>query len=354
MKVAIVGFPYSGKTTLFTAISGVPRDHVRAAEEVLASVKVPEPRLDWLEEIYKPKKRTEALMDFLDLPGSTDGETQHAGLSRHMPTLRQADALLAVLRGFKSDSVTAHRNRIDPAGDLTEIREEMLLTDMLICDSRIEKLEASIPKANKDRDKLKHELAVLQRCREALRDEKPLTTVVQPGEEDRMLKSFGFLTQKPLIAAINVNEEKAGAAPPFTDPHAFATIAVCATIEAEIIQIEPPDRPEFMAGYGISALARDRIIRACYDALNMIAFLTCGEDEVRAWPIPRGATAVEAAGKIHSDLARGFIKAETIHYEELRAAGSMREAKAHNKMRMESKGYVVQDGDIMNIKFNVS
>lgn len=354
MRVAIVGFPYSGKSTLFTAISGLIRGHAAQAEEMLAAVKVPEPRLDWLEEIYKPKKRTEALMDFLDLPGGAEGDSEHAGLSKHLPALRQADALVVVLRGFHSDSVTPHRDRIDPRADLAEMREEMLLADLLICDSRIEKLEASIPKANKDRDKLKLELALLQRCRAALHEEKPLTSVVQPGEEDRMLRSFGFLTQKPLIAAINVDEGKAGAAAPFTDPHAFETVAVCATIEAEIIQIEPQDRPEFMAGYGISALARDRIIRASYDALHMIAFLTCGEDECRAWPIPKGATAVEAAGKIHSDLARGFIKAETIAYDELRAAGSMRDAKANNKVRMEAKTYVVQDGDILNIKFNVS
>lgn len=354
MRVAIVGFPYSGKTTLFTAISGVTRQHVHVTEEALAAVKVPEPRLDWLEEIYKPKKRTEALMDFVDLPGSTEGESEHAGLSHHLPALRQSDALLVIVRDFKSSSVTAHRNRIDPQADLTELREEMLITDLLICDSRIEKLEASIPKANKDKDKLKHELALLQRCRTALGEEKPLTTVVQPGEEEKLLRSFGFLTQKPMVVAINVDEERAGAEPSFKDPHAFETISVCASIEAEIIQIDSKDRPEFMAGYGISAVARDRIIRACYDALNMIAFLTCGEDEVRAWPIPRGFTAVEAAGKIHSDLARGFIKAETIHWDELHACGSMREAKARNKVRMEAKGYIVQDGDIMNIKFNVT
>jgi ribosome-binding ATPase YchF (GTP1/OBG family) len=168
-----------------------------------------------------------------------------------------------------------------------------------------------------------------------------------------MLRSFGFLTQKRYVVVVNVGEKQIGAAARLHDPHAFEVIPVCATLEAEIMQVEPPDRPAFMAEYGIPALARDRIVRACFDALGMIFFLTAGEEEVRAWAIPKGFTAVEAAGKIHTDLARGFIRAETVAYEDLKSTGSMREAKAHNKVRQEPKGYVVADGDVMLFKFNV-
>lgn len=353
MRVGIVGFPYCGKSTLFSAISGVSRDHLNLAQENLAAVKVPEPRLDWLEEIYKPKKRTEASIEFVDLPGSMEGDGEHAGLAKHLPTLRQADALLVVLRGFTSDAVQAHKNRVDPKDDLALMRDELLLADLVICDTRVEKLEKAVARPSKERDQQKAELELLQRCRAALEAGKPLSTVVGGGDEAKMIRSFGFLTQKPVITVINVNEGDASKAPVFDDSHATRTFNVCATIEAEIIQIEPAERPAFMQEWGISALARDRIIRACFDALGLISFLTAGEDEVRAWPVPRGASAVEAAGKIHSDLARGFIRAETVAYDDLHAAGSMRDAKAAGKVRQEGRTYVVQDGDIMNIKFAV-
>jgi ribosome-binding ATPase len=353
MRVAIVGFPYSGKTTLFRAISGVPLDHLKSAEESLAAVKVPEPRLDKLEAMFQPKKRTEASIDFIDLPGSTEGDREHAGLTKHLPTLRQSEALLVIVRGFASEAVPVHGNRVDPERDLKELRDEMLLADLMICDNRIDKLEKAIPRPSKERDQLKHELAVLQRCREALENEKPLRNLVQPGEEEFMLRSFGFLTQKPLIVVINIGEQDIAKPPRFKDPHAAATIATCVEIEAEIIQMDRADRPEFMQGYGIQALARDRIVRACFDALGLIMFFTCGDTEVRSWSIPGGTTAVEAAGKIHTDLARGFIKAETVAYDELIAAGSMRDVKAAGKLRMEPKHYVIQDGDVILIKFNV-
>ncbi|MFO0838608.1 MAG: DUF933 domain-containing protein [Phycisphaerae bacterium] len=353
MRVAIVGMPLSGKSTLFMAISALSRDHLKLAEENLAAVKVPEPRLDFLEALYKPKKRTEFTMEFVDLPGSAEGDVDKAGFVNHLPTLRQAEVLLIVLRAFASDSVPAFGGAIDPRRDLGRLRDELLFADLQICANRVEKLEKAIAKPSKERDQQKHELTLLLRCRDAIENSRPLSSVVQPGEEQKLLRSFGFLTQKPAIVVLNVSEQDAAAEPAFRDDHSFETIAACAPLEAELIQVEPKDRPEFMAGYGIQALARDRIIRACYDALHMISFLTAGEEEVRSWPIPRGATAVEAAGKIHSDLARGFIRAETIAYEDLRAAGNMRDAKAAGKVRQEPRTYVVQDGDIMTIKFNV-
>jgi len=352
MRVAIVGFPYAGKSTLFRAISGVPADHLKLAEENLAAVKVPEPRLDFLEKLYSPKKRTETTINFVDLPGGTDGEDQ-GGFQRHLPALRQSDALLFVVREFESPNVPTPAGGLDPAKELSQLRDELLIADFVICDNRIEKLEAAIKKPTPDRDKNKHELEVLTRCRAALEDGTPLRQVIQPGDEEKLLRSFGFLTQKPGVVTINVSEERVSAAPAFEDEFANATLNVCAEIEAEIMSLDETDRPEFMESYGIDALARDRVIRASFDALGMICFLTAGEPEVRAWPIPRDSTAVDAAGSIHSDLARGFIRAETIAFADLLAAGSKRDAKAAGKVRLEPKNYIVQDGDVLDIRFNV-
>ena len=353
MQIAIVGFPYAGKSALFSAITGIPRDHLKPAEETPAAVKVPDPRLDWLERLYQPKRRTEATIEFVDLPGSAEGDVAHAGLTKHLPTLRQSDALLLVLRAFESGAVPAHGGRVDAQADLAELRDEMLLADLLICDNRIEKIEKTAQKPTQDRDRQKHELAVLQRCKTALESELPLRGVVETDEQQKLMRSFGFLTQKSVLTVINTSEEDAGKPPPFQDEHAFATYALCASLETELMQMEPADRSVFMAEYGVQSLARDRLIRGCFDALGLISFLTVGEDEVRAWPLTAGTPAVDAAGKVHSDLARGFIRAETVAYEDLHAAGSMRDAKAAGKVRQEPKAYVVQDGDVLNIKFNV-
>lgn len=352
MRVAIVGLPYAGKTTLFCAVAGQSADSLRMGEENLASVKIPDPRLDWLETLYKPKKRTEANIDFVDLPASGE-EASKAGLTKHLPTLRQADALLFVVRAFESDSVPTPDGGLNPARDMQYLREEMLLADLEICTNRIERLEKSVKKPTKDQELQKKELDLLQRCNAALEEEQPLRDLVQPGEEEKMLRSFGFLTQKPLVVAINVGEEQLGSELPFKDEEAEATIAVAAGIEAEVMLLDDEDRPTFMEEYGITELARDRVINACFEALGMICMLTAGEDEVRAWPIKEGMTAPEAAGKIHSDLERGFIRAETIAFDDLKQHGNMRDAKAANCVRQEPKTYMVKDGDIMNIKFNV-
>lgn len=350
MRVAVVGFPFSGKTSVFSAISGLAPDPAQSGDETLAAVRIHDARLDKLEEMYKPKKRTEATINFVDFPGSADGDLEKAGLTKHLPSLRQADALVLVVRAFDSPSVPAYKDKVDPKRDLSLLRDEILLADLEICSNRVEKLQASVKKPTKDQEKQKKELALLERCKEALESEKPLRDLIQPGEEEKMLRSFGFLTQKPIVVAINVNEEDAAKPAPFEDPDAAATVALSARVEADLAQMSEEDRGEFMSDYGIEKLARTRVIQACFEALGLISFLTAGEEEVRAWPIPHGFTAVEAAGEIHSDLARGFIRAETVAYDDLLATGSMRDAKAANKVRQEPKGYVIQDGDVILFK----
>jgi hypothetical protein len=348
--VTIVGFPFSGKSALFTAISGVPKDHLRPAEENLAAVKIHEPRLEYLEKLYSPKKRTEPTIDFIDLPGSAEGDDEKAGLEKHLPTLRMSDALVLIVRGFESASVPMHGGRIDPQADLQKLREEMLFADLLTCSTRLEKLEKAAAKPSKDRDHQLREVAVLERCRDALEYSKPLSKVIQPGEEEKLVRSFGFLTQKPDVVVVNVGERDIGKPPSLRDGHAIDTLAVCASLEADLMQMDAADRPGFMREYGIQALAHARIVRACFDALAMICFLTAGPEEVRAWAVPRGTTAVEAAARVHTDLARGFIKAETVAFDDLYKAGSMRDAKAAGRVRQEPKTYVVQDGDVILIK----
>ncbi|MFH1748114.1 MAG: DUF933 domain-containing protein [Planctomycetota bacterium] len=354
MRVAIVGFPYSGKTAVFTAVSGLPRDHIKHSEENLAAVHIPEPRLDFLFELFKPKRKNEASIDFVDLPGSAEGDVQHAGLTKHLPTLRQSDMLLVVLRAFSAESVPAHGNRIDPRDDLRQLRDEMLLADIEICAGRIQKLEKVVVKPTKDQDLNRRELALLKECQDALENERPLSSFIKPGEQEKMLRSFGFLTQKPVGLILNIDESEIGKEPVFHDPHAVVTFAICALLESDLLQMDAAERAPFMAEYGVSALARDRIVRACFDGLGLITFLTGGgPDEVRAWSIPRNSTALDAAGKIHTDMARGFIRAETVAFDDLYKAGSMREAKAAGFIRQEHKHYIVQDGDVITFKFNV-
>lgn len=353
MRVGIVGLPYSGKTALYCAVSGADRERLNLMEENLAAVRIPDPRLDYLEDLFSARKRTEASIDFVDLPGSTDGEIEKAGLTKHLPSLRQADVLAVIVRAFDNDSVPLPPGGLDPQRDLSNLRDEMLFADLEICANRVERLEKAVKRPTKDRELQQKELELLQRCQQALENEEALSTVIQPGEEEKLVRSFGFLTQKPLVIVVNVSEEAVGSDTPLKSDDAATVIAIAAELEAEIMQVDEADRDEFMGGYGITELARDRLIRACFDALGMICFLTAGEEEVRAWPIPKGFNAQEAAGKIHSDLARGFIRAETIAYQDLVDAGSVRDAKAANKYRQEPRNYIVLDGDILNIKFNV-
>ncbi|GMV96002.1 MAG: redox-regulated ATPase YchF [Phycisphaerae bacterium] len=353
MRIAFIGPLSSGKSTLFRAVTGQQAAGHHAGEQ-LAAVKVPDNRLDWLAERYHPRKYTEATLECLDVPGfSQETAALQAEFRKSLPSIRKCDALVAVVRAFDNPSVPPYRNRVDARADLDELIAELIFCDLEAVATRIERLEKSLKKPTKTHEAEKKELELMHRLQAALEAERPVAGAVQTDDERRMLAGFQFLTELPLIAVINVNESQAAASPPFEFPAARATLSLCAETEAQIAQLEPADRRAFLEDLGVKESARDRLIRTCYDAVGLISFLTCGEDEVRAWPIRKGTTAVDAAGKIHSDLARGFIRAETVGWADLVAAGDMKAARAAGKVRLEGKTYVVQDGDVINIRFSV-
>ena len=227
-----------------------------------------------------------------------------------------------------------------------------MFSDLETVTTRVDKLEKSLKKPSPTHDAEKHEMALLTRCRTALEAEKPLSTVITAENERRAVSSFGFLTEKPLICVRNVSDGQVTSAAPLKAAHAADSLVLSASIEAEIAMLDPADRVAFLADLGVQAAARDRLVQTCYTALGLVSFLTMGADEVRAWTIPKGSTAVEAAGKIHTDLARGFIRAETVAYDDLVAHQDMKGARAAGKVRKEGKTYVVADGDILNILAN--
>lgn len=353
MRIAFIGPLQSGKSTLFRAVTGQHASAHHVGEQ-LAVVKVPDNRLDWLAEQYKPKKYTEATIECLDVPGfSHETSTGQAEFRKSLPSVRKCDALVAVVRAFDNPAAPPYRNRVDARADLDELVAELMFNDLEAVTTRIDRLEKGLKKPTKTHEQEKKELELMQRLQAALEAEKPIATAIHGDEERKLLAGFQFLTELPLIAVINVSEADAAKSPPFEYPLAKATISLCAETEEQIAQLEPADRKTFLEDLGVSESARDRLIRTCYNTVGLISFLTAGEDEVRAWPIHKGSTAVEAAGKIHTDLARGFIRAETVGWNDLVTAGDMKAAKAAGKTRLEGKTYVVQDGDVINIRFSI-
>ncbi|MBX3396373.1 MAG: redox-regulated ATPase YchF [Phycisphaerae bacterium] len=354
MRFAIIGPPQSGKSTLFSSLTGKPLDPSHSMSEQLTTVHVPDVRLDYLAGLYSPKKYTTANIEFIDIPGASLADASgQAEFRRRMQEARKCDGIVMVVRAFSNDSVVMYRNRIDAKADLDELLTELIFADLEQVVNRIEKLEKSTQKPSKTREQELRELAMMQRVRQALESEAPVLSAIQNEDEHRIAASFGFLTLKPIIVVINVGEDRIAAPPPFEHSHAKSTIALCAEIESEIAQLNPDDRKAFLEDLGLTVPAGARLLRTCYDAVGLISFLTCGPDEVRAWTITNGTDAVNAAGKIHSDIQRGFIRAEVVAFDDLKAHTDMKGAKSANKVRLEPKHYIVQDGDIINFRFNV-
>ncbi len=355
MRFALIGPPQSGKSTVFSAITGQPPDPGHGATEHLAAVDVPDKRLDYLFSVYGPKKKTPVRLEFLDVPGVslTDAHGQ-AEFRKTMQSARLCDGIVMVVRAFESDAVAKYRDRIDPKADLEELHTELIFADLEQVLNRVERLEKSVQKPTKTRDREIRELAMMRRVQEALESEAPVSNAIQNEEERAIASGLGFLTLKPVIVVINTDEADAAKPPAFEHQHAAATIALAAEIEEEIAELSEEDRAAFLADFGLTESARNRLINTCYDAIGLISFLTAGgKDEVRAWTVKHGTTAWEAASSIHSDIQRGFIRAETVAFDDVKANTDLKGAKNAGKMRLEPKGYVVKDGDVITFRFNV-
>jgi len=356
MKVALLGLSQSGKSTLFSAVSGKGISPMGAVSIEAATVSVPDERLDWLDGHYKPKKKILAAIDCLDLPGFSFLDDHGRSAARRLISdIRTVDLLVLVVRDFQNPSVPAYREPVDPVRDLEELRTELLLSDLELVTTRIERLEKQAKKPTKTLAKDKAELALQKRLQDAIESEKPISSAIENDEELAMIASLGFLTLKPIVVAVNTSDDKLDDTIDFkghlTDD--VPVINICSTLDLELSQLDEQSRAEFMAEMNITQSAAGKFVRACYKALGLISFLTVGSDEVRAWPIRKDTSALDAAGKIHSDIKRGFIRAETFSYNDLKELGDEKAVKAAGKSRLEGKEYIVQDGDIINFRFNV-
>ena len=356
MRVALVGPTSSGKSALFSAVAEAGGSHVdlsRPDRPHLAVVKVPDDRLGWLAETFDRKKVIPAELEFLDLPGFDLADA--AGCNRakaHWTAMRQSNMLVFVVRGFQSDTVAAYRDRVDPVADVEELLNELIFADLEQVTNRVAKLEAAMRKPTGKHDEQQRELELMQRLCETLENEKPISDAIRTETEDKLVRSFAFLSQKPVLVVLNCSEDQADQPGPGRIAES-PCIQLSAQIEQELAALPPGERAEFLADLGVVAAARDRMIRACYQAMNLVSFLTIGSDECRAWSVPVGTSAVEAAGAVHTDMARGFIRAETVAFDDLQACGDMKGAKAAGKVRLEGKTYVVTDGDVIKFRFNV-
>jgi ribosome-binding ATPase len=343
MKIGIVGFPGSGKTTLFNALTGQSAPTGYGGGKVnLGAIKVPDRRVDRLAEIDDPRKITYAEIAFADVPGGRgDTSLDPQTLSR----IREMDALVQVARGFD-----VGEGAPDPAREVREFEAELILSDMQVAEKRVERLK-------KDRSDMR-QLGLVERCLEHLAQEKPLRDLPLTEEEQAPLTGFAFLSLKPLMVVLSLPEGAPGDALPaeletLAAARGLTVMPMCGAIEAEIAALPPADQKEFLGDLGQTEPASARFARAAFGMLDLITFLTHGPDECRAWPLHRGATAVEAARTIHSDLARGFIRAEVIAFDDFDALGTEAACRDVGKLRIEGRDYVVRDGDICHIRFNV-
>ena len=359
MQIGIIGLPNSTKTTIFNALT---RSQAATAafstgqvETNTAIVEVPDPRVDRLSAMFHPQKTTRARIQYNDIAGLRVGIGHEGGLSGALlNAIAQNDALLHVVRAFADERVPHPAGSVDPARDIAALDLEFLFSDLTIVERRMERLARDLMRSRDATGRAaQDELDLMLRLKENLEQEIPVRDIPLSEQERKQLRGYTLLTAKPVLIVLNVGDE--GSDDPRDYPRyphrQSATICLRGGLEMEIAQLEGEDASAFLAEYGIDEPGLNRMIRQSYRLLGLHSFFTVGEDEVRAWTIPQGATAVEAAGAIHSDLARGFIRAEVVAYEELVAAGSMVEARRRGKLRLEGKEYTVADGDVMHFRF---
>ena len=358
MKLGIVGLPFSGKTFLFEAITGAHKaagDFSVAAHT--AAIAVPDERLDKIAAVSSPKKVTHAHVDFVDVPGVEAGKSKEHNVGV-LSALREVDGLVHVVRFFDSPAAPPHpHGSLDPARDVRELEAELLLADLDIAERRVEKLEKQVFKGTPHQDHDKKELAALQRVKKALEEGTHVSALGLSEGESRLLRAYRFLSEMPMLYVLNVHEDALDSEETKRAADALGknAVVISARIEKEISELDPDERQEFVDALGFSDPASRRIIRASYEALGLRSFFTGtdADQELRAWTVHAGDTALTAAGKIHTDMVRGFIRAEVCSWEDVLAAGSCKQAKAQGKTRLEGKDYVVQDGDVITFRFNV-
>ncbi len=364
MKLGIVGLPNVGKSTLFNAITNAGAQSANypfcTIEPNVGVVAVPDKRLDKLAEMYEPDKYTPATIEFVDIAGLVKGASKGEGLgNKFLSNIRECDAIVHVVRCFENDDIIHVEGSIDPQRDIDTINLELILSDVEMIDRRIDKATKMV-KADK---KYQADVDFFKRVKETLEEGKAARTVECTDEERLLLSDVALLTNKPIIYAANMSEDDFAngiennegfkAVKALADSENAGVLPICAQIEADIVEMDKEEKEMFLSDMGLDESGLDRLIRECYSLLGLISYLTAGKQEVRAWTIKNGTKAPQAAGKIHTDFERGFIRAEVIHYDDLIACGSMNAAKEKGLVRSEGKEYVMKDGDVVLFRFNV-
>jgi ribosome-binding ATPase len=355
MKTAIIGLPMVGKTSLFTILTGVVQEtRIGSTAARMGVAKVADSRLDELARLFEPKKVTHATVEYVDMPAISKESLRDPS---YVASLRVVDAFAHVLRLFEDETVPHEKGSVDPIRDLEDVETELILSDILVVEKRMERLE-------KDRKKIKnpeldHEFEVLERCKAALDENTPLRQLEFDADSEKRIRGFQFLSQKPMLYVLNLGENEAGnlhgKEREFREgtlagrKHTAAT-AVCGKIEAELAELPLAEQREYLASYGLEEAGLDRLISATYSLLGLMSFLTAGEDECRAWTIPAHSNAVKAAGAIHSDFEKKFIRAEVVNWKSLVDFGGYAGAREKGQLRLEGKEYIVKDGDVLVIR----
>jgi len=355
MKTAIIGLPMVGKTSLFTILTGAHESgRVGSMETRMGVTKVPDARLQALAKIFDPPRVTQAVVEYVDFPSISKEALRDPAL---MASLRVADAFAHVLRVFESDVVPHEKGSVDPVRDLEDVETELILSDLVVIEKRLERLD-------KDRKKLKspdldHEFELLERCQKELEEDRPLRNLELSADEEKRIRGFQFLSQKPVLFVLNLGEEDASRMSDVEEKYRTgalagrpqtAVTAICGKIEAELAELSPEEAKEYLASYGLADSGLERLISATYSLLGLMSFLTAGETEVRAWTIPMNSTAQKAAGAIHSDFEKKFIRAEVVNWQALVDNGGYPGVRDKGLLRLEGKEYIVKDGDVLVIR----
>ncbi len=355
MKTAIIGLPMVGKTSLFTILTGVHQEtRIGSTAARTGVAKVPDARLEALARLFEPAKVTHATVEYVDMPSISKENLRDPG---YVASLRVVDAFAQVLRLFKDETIPHEKGSVDPLRDLEDVETELILSDLVVVEKRLERLD-------KDRKKIKNpeldlEFDLLQRCKTALEENRPLRQLELDAADEKRIRGFQFLSQKPMLYVLNLGEEEAGRLHerelefrqgPLALRARTSVTAVCGKIEAELAELPAAEQQDYLASYGLTESGLERLISATYALLGLMSFLTAGEDECRAWTIPTHSSAVKAAGAIHSDFEKKFIRAEVLNWKTLIDLGGYSGARDKGQLRLEGKDYVVQDGDVLVIR----